>query len=144
MPKRQREESLDWWPLKEREERLLPLIGFRIWPEEARIECVLNLIEGQHLVRPFALKSDWSGFAPAFNELLEWANPLFQPLSLSIGESEQRQLRPRELREQGDGDWRRVLRGAAAMHWLWRVGAASGGEQMKMRQLGRAEGRCRG
>lgn len=100
MPKRQREESLDWWPLKEREERLLPLIGFRIWPEEARIECVLNLIEGQHLVRPFALKSDWSGFAPAFNELLEWANPLFQPLSLSIGESEQRQLRPRELREQ--------------------------------------------
>ena len=45
MPKRQREESLDWWPLKEREERLLPLIGFRIWPEEARIECVLNLIE---------------------------------------------------------------------------------------------------
>ena len=45
----------------------------------------------------------------------------------------------------GDGDWRRVLRGAAAQErWLWRVGAASGGEQMKMRQLGRAEGRCRG
>ena len=44
----------------------------------------------------------------------------------------------------GDGDWRRVLRGAAAQEqWLWRVSAASGGEQ-KMRQLGRAEGRCRG
>ena len=51
----------------------------------------------------------------------------------------------RGLGAAGDGDWRRVLRGAAAQErWLWRVSAASGGEQMKMRQLGRAEGRCRG
>ena len=49
MPKRPRAESLRW-PLGEREERLLPLKGFRIWPEEARIECVLNLVEGHHLV----------------------------------------------------------------------------------------------
>lgn len=99
MPKRPRPE--DWrWSLEEREERLLPLKGFRIWPEEARIECVLNLVEGHHLVRPFALKSGWAGFNRAFEELLQWANPLFHPLSQSFGEIERRALRPRELREQ--------------------------------------------
>ena len=105
MPKRPRPE--DWrWSLEEREERLLPLKGFRIWPEEARIECVLNLVKGHHLVRPFALKSGWAGFNRAFGELLEWANPLFHPLSQSFGEIERRPLHPRELREQASAQER--------------------------------------